>query len=160
LFLFSPVRVIDLTARPANAMPHVNAARARQVMERVREQQADTLAGEVRALEQTYRELATLEAQRRDEMRQSLTNEPMPLKKISTAQGNAAKAQATAEEELKRVNEQFSAESENTSALTNVTAPIRDAQAGAGHFQAEALEALALADRKFEPAYQAQAEAN
>jgi hypothetical protein len=44
--------------------------------------------------------------------------------------------------------------------LTNLTAAVRETQSGAGQFQAEALEALALADPKFEPAYQAQAEAS
>ena len=160
LIFFSPVRVIDLAAKPTSPAANVSPARAAQVMEQVREQQAATLAGEVRALEEVRRELSQLEARKRDELRLASTNSPSSVEKIATAQDNATKAQASAEAALKRVNTPLPAGQPELSALTNVTAAVHVAQAGAGQFQAEALEALALAEPKFEPAYQAQAEAN
>ncbi|MEY4387443.1 MAG: hypothetical protein RLY20_2726 [Verrucomicrobiota bacterium] len=160
LFFFSPVRVIDLTAKAASAPPKVSPARAAQVMEQVREQQAESLAGEVRALEQAQRELAALEAAKRDELRHSVTNSPAAIEKVATAQENAAKAQAAAEVALKQAGENLSAATNESPALTNLTSAARDAQTAAQQSQAEALEALALADPRFEPAYQAQAEAN
>lgn len=153
LFLFSPVRVVDLTARIAPEKSTVSPARAAQVMEQVRAQQAENLAGEVRALEEARRELATLETRKRDELRQSSTNAPVDLEKISAAQESALQAQTTAE------STGPSANLKELAALTNHTAAIREAQARAHQFQAEALEALARAEAKFEPAYQAQAEA-
>jgi hypothetical protein len=161
LFFLSPVRVIDRAAsKTANPTPNVNPARAAKVMEQVRELQAANLAGEVRALEEARRELTLLEAQRRDALRLAVSNAPVPLAKIAAAQDNAVKAQAAAEAALKRANDQVPPDASDSSALTNVTAAVREAQTGAGQFQAEALEALALADPKFEPAYQAQSEAN
>src|SRR5580765_1263880 len=160
MIFFSPLRVIDLTSKPAAPAPKVSPARAAQVMEQVREQQAATLANEVRALEEARRELAALETRKRDELRQTSTNAPAPIEKIAAAQDNVAKAQAAAEAALKQATAQVPADAAAVSALTNATAAIEEAQAGAGQFQAEALEALALADPKFEPAYQAQAEAN
>lgn len=161
LFFLSPVRVIDLAAsKSANPASTISPARATQVMEQVREKQAETLASEVRALEEARRELAMLEAQRRDALRLATTNPPVPIEKIAAAQDNAARAQAAAEAALKRANEPLSADAADLSGLTNATVAVREAQTGAGQFQSEALEALALADPRFEPAYQAQAEAN
>ena len=74
LTFLSPVRVIDLApAKPASPTSNISPARAAQVMEQVREKQAATLAGEVRALEEARRELAMLEAQRRDALRLTLS---------------------------------------------------------------------------------------
>ena len=107
LIFFSPVRVIDLTAKPASPAANVSPARVAQVMEQVREQQAETLAGEVRALEEARRELAQLEASKRDELRLASTNVPADaINKVSAAQENAAKAQAVASAALKNANEQ------------------------------------------------------
>jgi hypothetical protein len=160
LFFLSPVRVIDLTARPAAPAAHIGPERTSKVMAQVREKQAETMAGEVRALEEARRELAMLEARKRDELRQGSTNPPPSIEKVAAAQDNAAKAQAVAEAALKQANAQLPPGATNLSALTNVTTIIQAAQTDAGQFQAEALEALALADPKFDPAYQAQAEAN
>jgi len=160
LVFFSPVHFIDLNAKRANAARSVSPARAAQVMDQVRQQQAEQLAGELHALEQTQHELAALEARKRDELRQTSTNAPASLEKIAAAQNNIAKAQAAATVALKEATSQLNTNAADVSALTNVTAAVQAAQTGAGQFQAEALEALALADPKFEPAYQAQAEAN
>ncbi len=155
LIFFSPVRVVDLAAKPTSPAASVSPARAAQVMEQVREQQAETLAGEVLALEEARRELAQLEARKRDELRSASTNASVDaINKVSAAQENAARSQAAASASLKSANEQL------PSAATNLTQAIRTAQEGAGQFQAEALEVLALAEPKFEPAYQAQAEAS
>ena len=160
LIFFSPIHFIDLNAKRANAARSVSPARAAQVMDQVRQQQAEQLAGELHALEQAQRELATLEARKRDELRQTSTNAPAPIEKIADAQNNIAKAQTAAVAALKKATAEIITNAADVSALTNATAAIQAAQAGAGQFQAEALEALALADPKFEPAYQAQAEAN
>lgn len=160
LIFFSPVHVIDLATKRTKAASSVSPARAAQVMDQVRQQQAELLAGDVRALEQAQRELAALEARKRDELRQTSTNAPAPIEKIAAAQDNIAKAQAAAATALKKATSELTANATDLSALTNVTADIQTAQTGAGRFQAEALEALALANPKFEPAYQAQAEAN
>ena len=161
LFFLSPVRVIDLAAsKPANPTPNVNPARAERVMAQVRERQAENLAGEVRALEEARRELAMLEAQRRDALRLALSNAPVPIEQVAAAQDNALKAQAAAEAALKQATAELPSDAGDVSALTNLTAAVREAQTSAGQFQAEALEALALADPKYEPAYQAQAGAN
>jgi hypothetical protein len=160
LFFLSPVRVIDLTTRPDVPAAHISPERAAKVMAQVREKQAETMAGEVRALEEARRELATLEARKRDELRQGSTHPPPPIEKVAAAQDNAIKAQAVAVAALKQANEQLPPGATDLSVLTNVTIAIQAAQTNAGQFQAEALEALALADPKFEPAYQAQAEAN
>lgn len=156
LFFLSPVRVIDLTARPANPAPNVSSARAARVMEQIREQQAENLAGEVRALGEARRELAALEARKRDELRVAFTNAPVPIEKVAAAQAESARAQAAAESALKQA---VARAASDLSGITS-TAAIREAQVSVGNSQAEALEALALAEPKFEPAYQAQAEAN
>jgi hypothetical protein len=161
LFFFSPVRVIDLApGKSASPGSTISPARAAQVMEQVRERQAGTLAGEVRALEEAKRELSTLEAQRRDTLRLAATNAPVPVEQIVAAQESAVKAQTAAEAALKQANAQVPPDATGLSSLTNATSAIREAQTDAGQFQAEALEALALADPKFEAAYQAQAAAN
>ena len=105
LIFFSPVRVIDLAAKPVNPTANVSPARAAQVMEQVREQQAETLAGEVRALEEARRELTQLEAGKREELRRTATNAPGSIEKIAVAQDNAAKAQAAAAAALKQASE-------------------------------------------------------
>lgn len=139
LLFFSPVRVVDLTAKALPPTLSISPARAEQVMQQVREQQAAMLADEVRSLKAAQQKLAALEAQKRAELRQSATNPPVDLEKIQQAQTEALRAQTEAE-----------------SAATN---SVRELQALAAQHQAEALEALALTDPKFEPAYQAQAEA-
>ncbi|MEO0017342.1 MAG: hypothetical protein RLZZ522_625, partial [Verrucomicrobiota bacterium] len=146
LVFFSPVRVIDLTSS------QVSSARATRVMEQIREQQAETLEGEVRALAETRRELAELEARKRDELRLATGNPPAALENVAAAQENASKAQAAAEEALKKANE--------NPADAGLGNSIREAQKEANQFQGEALESLAMADPKFEQAYQAQAKAN
>lgn len=160
LLFFSPVRVIDLSAKPEPRPQNISSARAAEVMEQIREQQADTLAGEVRALEEARHELATLEIRKRDELRQVSTNPPPALDQIVAAQEKAAQSQASTETLLKKLNEPLQPATGLLTAVTNASVGIRKAQDGAGQFQAEALEALALADPKFEPAYQAQADAN
>ena len=160
LIFFSPIHFIDLTAKRANPAPSASPARVAQVMDQVRQQQAEMLAGEVRALEAAHRELAALEASKRDELRKTSTNAPTSIDKISAAQDNIAKAQTTAATTLKKTISERTTNTSDLSALTNMAAAIETAQTGAGQFQAQALEALALADPKFEPAYQAQAEAN
>jgi hypothetical protein len=152
LFFLSPVRIIDLAApKPANPASSVSPARAAQVMEQVRERQAETLAGEVRALEEARRELAMLEAQRRDALRLALTNTSIPIEKIAAAQDGATKAQSAAEAALKRANEQLPPDGTDPSSLTNTTTAIREAQTGAGQFQSEAWEGLALRRRRPRP---------
>lgn len=160
LIFFSPVRLIELGKKPTDTAPNISPARAQQVMEKVRAQQASSLAEEVRGLEEARRELATLEAQKRDELRQTMTHAPVSLEKILAAQTAAAQSQTAAQEALKLANEQLPANTPDRSSLSNLTAAIREAQAGASQSQSEALEALALAEPRFEPAYQAQAEAN
>lgn len=160
LIFFSPVRVIDLSAKQKNPAPHVNPARAAQVLEQVREQQATSLAGEVRALEEAHREIALLETQKRDVLRLAVTNAEVPLEKIAAAQDNAVKAQTSAETALQQTLTQLPPAATELSTLTNAFAAIREKQVGAGQFQSEALEALALANSKFEPAYQAQVAAS
>jgi hypothetical protein len=160
LIFFSPVRIIELGKKSVDTAPNISSARAQQVMEKVREQQASSLAEEVRGLEEARRELATLEAQKRDELRQTMTNAAVSLEKILAAQAAAAKSQTAAQEALKLANEQLPSNTPDRSSLSNLTAAIREAQTGASQSQSEALEALALAEPRFEPAYQAQAEAN
>ena len=160
LIFFSPIHFIDLTAKRANPAPSASPARVAQVMDQVRQQQSEMLAGEVRALEAAHRELAALEAGKRDELRKTSTNAPTSIDKISAAQDNIAKAQTTAATTLKKAISERTTNTSDLSTLTNMAAAIETAQTGAGQFQAQALEALALADPKFEPAYQAQAEAN
>lgn len=131
LIFFSPVRIIELGKKPTDTAPNISPARAQQVMEKVREQQASSLAEEVRGLEEARRELATLEAQKRDELRQTMTNAPVSLEKILAAQTAAAKSQTAAQEALKLANEQLPANTPDRSSLSNLTAAIREAQAGA-----------------------------
>lgn len=153
LIFFSPVRVIDLTTKQANPAAHVSPARAAQVMEQVRERQAESLTDEVRALAEARRELAELEASKRDELRLATGNPPPSIEAVAAAQDNAAKAQAAAEAALRQANEKL------PSAAPDLTT-IRESQMEASKAQGEALESLALADPKFEQAYQAQAKAN
>ena len=93
LFFFSPVRVIDLSANT----PDTDSVRTARVMEQVRGQQASKLAGEVRALEETRRELAALESGSRDALRKSAPEAPVSIEKIAAAQEAATKAQAEAD---------------------------------------------------------------
>lgn len=154
LVFLSPVRIVNRAPKPAAATPDISPARAAQVMEKVSERQARTLSEDVRALEETRRELAAIEARKRDELRATSPLASASIERISVAQANARKAQIEAGAALAKTD------APDDPAITNLIAAIREAQTGADRFQSEALEALAMADPKFEPAYQAQAAAN
>ena len=152
LIFLSPVRVVDLSARRAASASQLDPARTARVMEQVREREAGTLQGEVRALAEARRELAELEARKRDELRLASGSPPDGIDHVVVAQENVLKAQDAAEAALKMAQE--------NPADPGIHNAIRKAQNGANQLQGEALESLVLADPKFEQAYQAQATAN
>ncbi len=160
LLFFSPVRIIDLSASRANFEANVSPARAAEVMEQVRQQEAVRLSEDVLALEEARGEIAALEAGMREELWRDWTNEADALEKIAAAQDNAARAEATAATALSNAVSQALPSQAGLAELTNLSAAVGQAQAGASQFQAQALEALAKADPSFQTAYEAQAQAN
>lgn len=133
--------------RSAQTPPHISPARTAQVLEQLHERQTAKLTDDVRALTEAHRELIQLESQKRNELRQTATNTPFSPETISAAQEQARQAQAAAQTLTREPD-------------TNTVVALREAQNRAARHQAEALEALARAEPIFEPAYQAQAEAN
>lgn len=166
LIFFSPIRVIHTAADRSSPASNISPARAAQIMELVREQQAGALSEEVRKLEAIRRELAELEAHKREELRRTLTNAPADaLDKVATLQQQAAQAQTNASLAMAAAEQQLQSAIANGDLTQTVTNPVagpevKMAQESARQLQAQALETLAVADPRFEAAYQAQAEAS
>ena len=118
-----------------------------------------TPAEALRSLEAARRELAALEAAKREEYRQATKFPALSPDEITAAQREAAKAQSDALAALKRASAK-SASDQAASArapdLIESAASSREAQT----HQAKALESLARADARYERAYQAQSAAN
>ena len=163
LIFFSPIRVIDLSAKKSS---NVSPERAQQIMEQVREKQAENLSQTVRDLQDIQKQLADLETRKRDEFQNFAKdfNKDAPAR-AEQAQAEAAKAQTDA------LAVQTNTATVITNALaTRAAADLKQldaqqresiaAQNRATDAQERALEMLALSDKRFADAYKAQTEAN
>lgn len=166
LLFFSPIRIINSASERSHPASKISPARAAQIMEQVREQQAGALSEEVQKLEAIRRELAELETGKREELRRTLTNAPADaLDKVTALQQQAAQAQTNASEAMAAAEKQLQTAAAvggqtNAAAMPEAGEAAKAALETAGQLQAQALETLAVADPRFEAAYQAQAEAS
>ncbi len=164
LIFFSPVRVIDLTKKPS-AAANVSPARAKEIVEKMSEKQAENLAADVRDLQSMKQQLNELEAAKREEFekftRDFSKNAP---EEAAKAQAAAAKAQADA------LAAQAKLDAGMTNALmTKAEAELKQldklqnestlAQTRAKAAQSVAFEKLDTLDARFKEAQAAQAEA-
>ncbi|MFO1489091.1 MAG: hypothetical protein U1F65_11510 [Verrucomicrobiota bacterium] len=164
LLCFSPVKVIDLSKKTATAS--VSPSRAKEIMSKISEKQAENLSASVRELQDMQQQLAELANRKREEFAKSAaqTAKDAPAQ-TEQAQAAAAQAQTEALAAQARVDTVIS-----NALQTRVDADLKQldalqkesaaAQARATEAQHQALDKLAVSDKRFSEAYQAQADAN
>lgn len=165
LIWFSPTRVIERSPGTHGAPAKVGAAKARRVIEKIREEQAVPLAESVRTLQDIHRQLVELEAAKKSEF-QSLARElggDAPGK-AAEALARVAEAQAKAEASLAGVHQFFepwlrtrvgSAFNE----MVDAQEAARESQTAALQMQEKAESMLSLGDARFAAALDTQAKA-
>lgn len=164
LILFSPVRVINLQTSKAEFT--AGSARIREVIDLVRDRQAEMLASSVRDLQEIQLELAALDARKMVEFEKfsgEFATEAPEL--AEQAQEAAAKAQAEALATQGQAATNLDAlrqspTPESFKALDGIQHQVETAQDRVGQPQDRALQVLAMSDSSYEAARQAQAEAN
>lgn len=164
LLCFSPVKVIDLSKKTATA--NVSPGRAKKIMSKISEKQAENLSASVRELQDMQQQLAELENRKREEFAKSAAEAAKDAPaQTEQAQAAAAQAQAEALAAQTRVDTVISSALQNRvdADLQRLDAMQKEslaAQARATETQHQALDKLAVSDKRFSEAYQAQADAN
>ena len=164
LLLFSPMRVLDLQ-KAKNAFT-AGSAKIAQVMDLIRQRQADLVKDRVLDLRSIEHELEDIEKGKEAEFQQFLTEfaQDAPAK-AQQAQAQAEKAQtealaAQAEAEKTLVTVLQSNTPKDWEAASAQQKKAQDSQMRADQAMERALQTLRLADSSLEEASQAQAEAN
>ena len=164
LVFFSPVRVINLETTKAEYT--AGSARIREVMDQVRERQADLLAASVRDLQEIQLELAELQARKFaefDKFSTEFAHDAPALAEeaqaaAAQAQSEALAAQAATASSMDNLRQKQ--EPEDFKAVQGAQKKAESAQDRVGQPQDRALQALGLSDASYETARQAQAQAN
>ena len=164
LLLFSPMRVLDLQ-KAKNAFT-AGSAKIAQVMDLIRQRQADLVKDRVLDLRSIEHELEDIEKGKEAEFQQFLTEfaQDAPAK-AQQAQAQAEKAQtealaAQAEAEKTLVTVLQSNTPKDWEAASAQQKKAQESQMRADQAMERALQTLRLADSSLEEASQAQAEAN
>ena len=155
LAFFSPLRVIDL--QKSSAEYTAGSDRIREVIEDVRERQADILTFSVRSLQDILQELNDLEARKQGEFGKFSVEFAQDAPGIAAeAQELASKAQADALATLKEAEAAVEKVRgtqlpEDFKALGTVQKNVETAQDRAGQPQDRALQALTMSDSSYGP---------
>jgi hypothetical protein len=164
LALFSPVRIINLEERPADFTAGTD--KIREVMDQVREYQANVLAPEVRSLQDILMELAELERIKQGEYEKfagEFAEGAPDLAAQSQADALQAQTEAQASQAATTAPLEQLRRNPDSNAWQAVVAAFKkteDHQDRAAKAMDRALQTLTLSDSSLAPARQAQAEAN
>ncbi|MBI5384981.1 MAG: hypothetical protein HZA90_09885 [Verrucomicrobia bacterium] len=164
LVLFSPIRMINLEERKAEFT--AGSAKIQEVMDQVRERQANILAPDVRTLQDILLELSELESNKLAEFQKFSADFAQNAPGLAEeAQAAAAKAQAEAmaaqsasDAPLAKVRQTHT--SDDLKELAAALKKVEEPQDRAGQSMERALSALTMSDTGFDSARQAQADAN